>query len=209
VSAADYPLTFSVDYPDRDLNRLSSFFRLFTAIPVLLLFSLLTGTGDRAWIGDHTAGVASSGVALLLVPVAVMLLIRRTYPRWWFDWNRELVRFVNRIFAYLLLMDDRYPSTQDQQAIRLEFAFPDEKKLNRFLPLVKWILALPHYIVLLVLHLGAFFCAIAAWFAILFTGRYPLPLFDFVEGVLRWNNRVAAYMALLITDRYPPFSLRA
>ena len=204
-----YPLTFSVDYPDRPLNRISTFFRLFAAVPILILLSLLTGTGDRAWLaGAHTAGVAAGGVALLVPPVAMMLLIRRKYPRWWFDWNRELIRFVNRIAIYLALMDDRYPSTDEKQSVTVSLEHPDAKRLSRFLPLVKWLLAIPHYVVLLFLHLALVFSVVVAWFAILFTGRYPRRLFDFAEGVFRWNNRVVAYMALLATDAYPPFSLK-
>jgi hypothetical protein len=207
-SGGTYPLTFSIEYPDRPLNRLSTGFRVLLAVPILLLLTLLTGTGDRAWIGEHTAGVASGGVALLLAPVAAMLLFRRRYPRWWFDWNRELIRFVNRILVYVALMDDRYPSTEERQSVALEVDYPDAAGLSRWQPLVKWLLAIPHYIVLFFLHLAAVACIIAAWFAILFTGRYPRSLFDFVEGVLRWDNRVVAYFALLVTDRYPPFSLR-
>jgi hypothetical protein len=204
-----YPVRFSVDYPNRPLNRVSTLFRLLAAIPVLIMLTLLTGTGDRAWIGEHTAGVASGGVALLLVPVAVAVLVRRKYPRWWFDWNRELIRFLNRIGVYLVLMDDRYPSLDEQQSVHLEIDYPDPRELNRVLPLIKWLLAIPHYVALLFLHLAVIVCAVVAWFAVVFTGRYPRPLFDFVEGVFRWNNRVAGYMALLVTDRYPPFSLRA
>jgi hypothetical protein len=138
-----------------------------------------------------------------------MLLFREKYPRWWFDWNRELLRFMNRVGIYLALMNDRYPSTDDHQSVHLEFEYPDaERDLNRFLPLVKWLLAIPHYIVLAILYLGALFALIAAWFAILFTGRYPRGLFDYVEGVIRWHNRVVAYAAILVTDRYPPFRLR-
>jgi hypothetical protein len=207
-SSGGYPLTFSVDYPERPLNRLSTLLRLPAALPILFLATLLTGTGDRAWIGQHTFGVASGGVALLLFPVAVMLLFRRKYPRWWFDWNRELIRFLNRIAIYLTLMDDRYPSTEEQQAVHLDLEFPDAGRLSRWQPFVKWLLAIPHYLVLVMLHLAGLACAVVAWLAILFTGRYPRPLFDFIEGIFRWNNRVIAYMALLTTDRYPPFSLR-
>jgi len=207
-SGGGYPLTFSVDYPERPLNRLSTLLRLPAALPILFLTTLLTGTGDSAWIGQHTFGVASGGVALLLFPVAVMLLFRRKYPRWWFDWNRELIRFLNRIAIYLTLMDDRYPSTEEQQAVHLELEYPDAGRLSRWQPFVKWLLAIPHYLVLVVLHLAGLACAVVAWLAILFTGRYPRPLFDFIEGIFRWNNRVIAYMALLTTDRYPPFSLR-
>src|SRR4051812_30092066 len=138
-----------------------------------------------------------------------MILFREKYPRWWFDWNLELMRFTNRVGIYLALMDDRYPSTDEQQSVHLELGDLDARRdLNRWLPLVKWLLALPHYIVLFFLYIGVFFAVVAAWFAILFTGRYPRAIFDYVEGVIRWQNRVVAYAWILVTDRYPPFRLR-
>ena len=136
-----------------------------------------------------------------------MLLFRRKYPGWWFDWNLELTRFTTRISAYLLLLDDRYPSTDDHQSVHLDLERPDGNALSRWLPLVKWLLAIPHYIVLFALSIGAFFVVIYAWFAILFTGRYPRWAFDYNVGVMRWALRVEAYALLLTTDRYPPFSL--
>jgi hypothetical protein len=145
---------------------------------------------------------------LLVIPVVLMLLFRKKYPRWWYDWNLQLSRFSNRIAVYFALMDDRYPSTDEQQAVHLDFPYPVAEQLSRGLPLVKWLLAIPHYIVLVFLDIAAFFAAIGAWFAILFTGRYPRSLFDYIEGVIRWHNRVGAYAFLLITDRYPPFSLQ-
>ena len=145
---------------------------------------------------------------MLFFPPLLMIVFRQKYPRWWFDWNLELQRFENRVLAYLALMDDRYPSTDERQAVTLDYPYPDARQgLNRWLPLVKWLLAIPHYIVLFFLYIGAFFAIIFAWFAILFTGRYPQSLFDFVVGVARWHNRVTAYMFILITDKYPPFSL--
>jgi hypothetical protein len=138
-----------------------------------------------------------------------MLLFRKKYPRWWYDWNLQLARFSNRILAYRALMDDRYPSTDEEQAVHLDFAYPDaEHDLSRGLPLVKWLLAIPHYLVLIFLTIGAIIAAILAWFSILFTGRYQRSLFDYIEGVIRWSNRVAAYTAFLVTDEYPPFSLQ-
>ena len=138
-----------------------------------------------------------------------MLLFRKKYPRWWYDWNLELLRFANRVTVYASLMDDRYPSTDEAQSVRLDFPYPDaERDLERGLPLVKWLLAIPHYIVLFVLYLGALFAVIGAWFAILFTGRYPRGIFDYVEGVIRWGNRVTGYAFTLVTDQYPPFRLR-
>jgi hypothetical protein len=137
-----------------------------------------------------------------------MIVVRRKYPRWWFDWNLELLRFMNRVGVYLALMDDRYPATDDPQGVRLDIPYPDaERDLNQWLPLVKWLLALPHYVILVFLAIGAVVAVIFAWFAILFTGRYPRAVFHFVEGTLRWHNRVVGYAAIMVTDRYPPFSL--
>jgi Domain of unknown function (DUF4389) len=137
-----------------------------------------------------------------------MILFRQKYPGWWFDWNLQLLRFANRVDVYLALMDDRYPSTDEQQAVQLEFGYPDANHgLNRWLPLVKWLLAIPHYVALFLLYLGAIAVLIAAWFAILITGRYPRGIFDYVEGVLRWHNRVIGYAFILVTDEYPPFRL--
>ncbi len=207
---SEYPVKFAVDYPERQLNRLTSFFRIFTIIPIAILLSTITGYSNTySDIDGTTVTVVVSGIGILFVPVLLMILFRAKYPRWWFDWNLQLQRFSNRIGVYALLMEDRYPSTDDEQAVHLEYSYPDvEADLGRGMPLVKWLLAIPHYIVLFFLYIGAFFAVIAAWFAILFTGRYPRGLFDFVEGVLRWHNRVLCYAAVLVTDEYPPFRLR-
>ena len=205
-----YALTFDVEYPDRPLNRLTSAFRIFTVIPIAILLATLGTVSTATSSGDDYAGFAAAGGGLLFVPPLLMILFRQKYPRWWFDWNRELLRFTNRVYAYGVLLNDEYPSTDEQQYVRLELGYPDAKQgLNRWLPLVKWFLAIPHYIVLLFLYIAAVFAVIAAWFAILFTGRYPRALFDYVVGVMRWGNRVAAYAFLLVTDEYPPFRLSA
>ena len=204
-----YPVGFAVDYPDRPLNRLTTFFRVFTVIPIAILMGAVTGfsTGGRA--GDTTTTLAVGGIGLLFLPVLLMILFRRKYPRWWFDWNLNLQRFSNRIGVYLALMGDHYPSTTDEQSVHLTYPYPDvERELGRGMPLVKWILAIPHYFVLVFLYLGVVLAVIAAWFGILFTGRYPRVLFDFVEGVLRWHNRVVGYAFVLVTDHYPPFRLK-
>jgi hypothetical protein len=205
----DHPLTFSVDYPDRDLDRLSTAFRIFTVIPIAILAATLEGGSIGAQAGGNGVRYAGGGIGVLVLPVLLMLLFRKKYPRWWYDWNLQLTRFTTRIAVYLALMDDRYPSTDEQQAVHLNFPYPDaENDLSRGLPVVKWLLAIPYYVVLFFLSIGAVFAAIFAWFAILFTGRYPRSVFDYIEGVLRWYNRVGAYAFLLITDRYAPFSLR-
>ena len=204
----DYPARLEIDYPDRPLSRVSTFFRIFAAIPILILAGLLTGaTGSYSHSGSSTGAGAAAGGGVLVVPLILMLLFRRKYPGWWFDWNRELTRFSTRIGAYLALLDDQYPSTDEQQAVHLDLVPPDAEHLSRGLPLVKWLLAIPHYIVLFFLGIAAFFVVVFAWFAILFTGRYPRGAFDFVVGVFRWGLRVEAYAFLLITDEYPPFRL--
>jgi len=200
-----YPVQFSVDFPDRPLNRLTSFFRIFTVIPIGIVLGTVSG---QVWQSSSgRAAVVGAGGVLFLGPL-LMILFRLKYPRWWFDWNLELQRFANRVGIYLLLMDDRYPATDEHQSVHLDYRYPGAPaELNRFLPLVKWLLAIPHYIVLIFLNIGAVVVVIVAWFAILFTGRYPRGIFDYVQGVIRWHNRVAAYALVLITDRYPPFRL--
>jgi Domain of unknown function (DUF4389) len=204
-----YPVSFSVDYPERELNRLTTFFRIFTVIPIAIVAALLPGAELAGSAQSNGAGFsgAIAGGSLVVLPIVLMLLFRKKYPRWWYDWNLEMMRFANRIGVYLALMDDRMPSTDEQQAVHLDFAYPDAERLERGLPLVKWLLAIPHYIVLFFLYIGVFFAVIGAWFAILFTGRYPRGIFKFVEGTLRWHNRVVGYAFTLVTDDYPPFRL--
>jgi hypothetical protein len=203
-----YPVQFAVEYPDRPLSRLTTFFRIFTAIPILIVLGTIAGYSSQVGEGSESATVVVGGTALLFLPPLLLILFRQKYPRWWFDWNLELMRFTNRVGVYMALMDDRYPSTDEHQGVSLDFPYPDARTdLNRWLPLVKWLLAIPHLIVLFLLDIAVFFVLIAAWFAILFTQRYPRGLFEFVEGVLRWHNRVVAYAFALTTDRYPPFRL--
>ncbi len=205
-----YPVSFGVDYPDRTLNRVSTAFRIFAVIPIAIVAASISGYSSNEWDTGtgSTTTVVVSGTALLFLPPLLMILFRQKYPRWWFDWNLQLLRFSNRIGIYVALMDDRYPSTDEEQAVHLDFPYPDARNgLNRWLPLVKWFLAIPHYIVLAFLWLGAFFAVVFAWFAIVFTGRYPRGLFNYVEGVIRWHNRVVGYAYILVTDAYPPFRL--
>ena len=209
-----YPATFNVDYPDRPLDRVSTAFRLVTIIPIAIVLGALTGGGSNngttytvhGTIRERTYGVAVTA-GILFISTLLMIVFRQKYPRWWYDWNLQFSRFSARVSSYLALLRDEYPSTDEEQAVHLNFPYPDAKQLNQWLPLVKWFLAIPHYIVLFCMAIAAAFGIIFAWFAILFTGRYPKSIFDFVVGVQRWGLRVAAYAVILVTDEYPPFSL--
>jgi len=208
-NGSDYPVQLSVDYPDRALDWLTTLLRPLLALPILVVLGSVAGQAS-GWGHEEGQRVAAGTGGVLVLGPLLMLVFRRKYPRWWFDWNLELLRFGNRVLVYLALMDDRYPSTDEQQSVHLDIAYPDaERDLSRWLPLVKWLLALPHYLALAVLVLGAILAVIVAWLAILFTTRYPRMLFDFLEGVLRWYNRVVGYAFILATDRYPPFTLAA
>ncbi len=218
TQAESYSARLDIDYPEQ-LDRFSTFFRLIWAIPILIIASLLSATSGSTVTtvvvtetGKMVSQASESGggiVAGLFAATLLMIVFRQRYPRWWFDFGRELSRFGMRVGAYLALLTDEYPSTTDEQSVHLELDYPDvERDLNRWLPLVKWLLAIPHYIVLAFLAIGAILAILIAWFAVLFTGRYPRGLFDYVVGVARWGLRVQAYAILLLTDRYPPFSLR-
>jgi hypothetical protein len=214
----EYAARLDIDYSEK-LDRLTTFFRMIWIIPIAVILCLVSQAGETitntVFINEagqvvrttrDTAGGLASGLA---IATALMIIFRQCYPRWWFDFSRELTRFGARVSAYLFLLTDQYPSTVEEQSVHLEIDYPDAKNdLSRWMPLVKWLLAIPHYIVLFFLAIGALFAVVIAWFAILVTGRYPRSLFDFIVGVGRWGLRVDAYAFLLVTDRYPPFSLR-
>lgn len=203
-----YPVHFSVDYPDRQLDRLTTFFRVFIVLPIAIVLGVISGENWQWTVNGKTITIVIGTGGLLFFASLLMILFRQKYPHWWFDWNLQLMRFSNRVLAYIALMNDRYPSTDEEQSVHLDFPYPDvPRELNRWLPLVKWFLAIPHYVVLFFLDIAAVVAVIIAWFSILFTGHYPKELFDFVVGVFRWHNRVIAYAFVLVTDQYPPFRL--
>ena len=209
-TAQSYPARLTIDRPG-DLDRFSTLLRIFFLIPILVILALVSGGGGGSQFDAETGRRirdTGTGIALSIgFATALMILFRQRYPRWWFDFQLALTRFSYRVGAYAALLRDEYPSTEDEQAVHLELDYPDAKTLNRWLPLVKWLLAIPHYIVLFFLIVGAAVAVVLAWFAILITGRYPRPLFEYLVGVGRWSLRVGAYAFLLLTDRYPPFSL--
>jgi hypothetical protein len=183
---SDYPAALNIDYVSDGRNRITVFFRVVTLIPILLVVT---------------------GLQTLLWPVILMVLFRQKYPRWWFDFNLEVTKFTTRVSAYWMLLSDEYPSTDEEQSTHLTLDYPADGQLNRWLPLFKWILALPHYIVLWVLVMVAAILVFVSWFVILFTGKLPQGIHNYVVGVSRWSLRVQAYAFLLTTDKYPPFSL--
>ncbi|MDD4924623.1 MAG: DUF4389 domain-containing protein [Dehalococcoidales bacterium] len=208
-----YPASLKIDYPERPLNRLTTFFRLITVIPIGIILSLISGSVFEKTVNEAayeiTYEIGAAG-GIIFFALLLMILFRQKYPKWWFDWNVALTKFMYRVSTYVALLRDEYPSTDEEQAVHIEIKYPDVKnELNSGMPLIKWFLAIPHYFILAFLIVAAIICVIIAWFAILFTGKYPEGLFNFVSGVMRWGLRVEAYAFLLITDRYPPFSLDA
>ncbi|MFB6291305.1 MAG: DUF4389 domain-containing protein [Candidatus Bipolaricaulia bacterium] len=213
-ASREKPTRLEIDYPDRELDRVTTFFRPIVAIPILIILGTLSGgpvfwesvPWDWGWF-SHLEWQETGAAAFVVVPTALMIIFRSKYPRWWFDWNLQLAKFGARVFSYMALLTDVYPSTDDEQGVHLDLHYPEvSEELTSWKPLVKWFLAIPHYFVLFFLNTATTMVIILAWFAILFTGRYPRELFKFVVNVFHWNLRVLAYVFLLITDKYPSFT---
>jgi hypothetical protein len=202
-----HPVSLKIDYPERS-DRLTVFFRFLLVIPVFIILILLTSVSyDSENASEDVERVYSAGI--VFAPTLLMIVFRQKYPRWWFDWNLALTGFSLRVASYVLLLRDEYPSTDEAQSVHVTIPYPDvEKDLERWMPLVKWFLIIPHVIVLGILLAGVTLCTFPVWFIILFTGRYPRSIFDFIVGFLRWSLRVYAYAFLLTTDIYPQFSLQ-
>ena len=200
----EYPVALEIDYPDGPRDWLTALLRPIVALPIIVVLALISGPTVHGH-GHNWSGAAGG---ILFLATVVMLVFRHKYPEWWFDWNVGLTAFCLRVMVYIALLRDEYPSTHDEQAVHLYIPYPDAAtELSRWLPLVKWLLVLPHMIIVSLLGIAAVVSVIIAWFAILITGQYPRRLFHFVVGVMRWWVRVAAYAFLLTTDRYPPFRL--
>ena len=186
----EYPVNLKIDYPESS-DRLTAVFRLILVIPIVIILALISTYAEA-----------------LSFAIAMMILFKEKYPKWWFDWNIGITKFAYRIVAYVFLMRDEYPSTDDDQSVHLTIPFPDVKQdLKRWMPLVKWILVIPHIIALIIIFIGVVLGTIFALIAILFTGKYPIAILRFNEGFLRWALRVSAFALLLTTDKYPPFRL--
>ena len=190
-TTASYPLTYDVEYPG-ELSRWLIFVKWLLAIPHLIVV--------------YGLGVAAS---LLTFIAFFAILFTKRYPRELFDFVVNINRWNANVISYLFLLRDDYPPFSWDSGlypVTYEVAYPEE--LSRWLIFVKWLLVIPHIIVLSFLFVGMFLALIAAWFAILFTGRFPESLFRFVVGVNRWQLRANAYMNLMC-DEYPPFSMEA
>lgn len=204
---ASYPAKLTVEYtPVHD--RWTACLRIFYAVPIVIIWALLF-TGPGGGSSDHGSGSGAAwGAGIVFLPALLMIVFRQKYPRWWYDWNLNLMKFGMRVAAFVLLLRDEYPSTDEEQAVRVDFPYPDARAgIDRWLPLVKWLLALPHYFCLFGLGVAVAVFTVVSWFAILFTGSYPRAMFDLVVGAMRWGLRVSAYAFLLVTDEYPPFRL--
>ena len=190
AGAPGYPVRYDVEYPE-ELSRWLIFVKWLLAIPhFMILWALSIAAGVMGFIAFFA------------------ILFTKRYPRGLFDFVVNFNRWSLNVDAYTGLLRDEYPPFSwepGQYAVTYEVDYPEQ--LNRWLPLIKWPLAIPHIIVLLFLFIGAFVAWVIAWFAILFTKRFPRGLFDFVVGVTRWQYRVDAYTGLL-RDEYPPFSLK-
>jgi Domain of unknown function (DUF4389) len=192
VTPSDYPVTFDIEYPER-LSRWKIFVKWLLAIPHFIIVYLL---------------VLVAGVLEFIAFFAV--LFTKKWPRGLFDFTVQIYRWTANVYAYAVtLQRDEYPPfSGDAGQYPLTFDVEYDDNLSRWQIFVKWLLAIPHYIVLLFLGLAASVVVFIAFFAILFTGRYPRGMFDFVTGVARWWFRVQAYAFWFMTDRYPPFSLK-
>lgn len=189
--AAEYPIRFDVEYPER-LSRWKIFVKWLLAIPHLIIIYLL-------------------GIVLnVMVLIAFFaILFTKKWPRGMFDFAVQIQRWTWNVYAYVLLLRDEYPPfSGDSGEYPLTYEVEYREDLSRWMIFVKWLLAIPHFIVLSVLVIAAAVVGVIAFFAILFTGRYPRGMFDFVVGTMRWYQRAYGYAFLLFTDRYPPFSLR-
>jgi hypothetical protein len=208
-AAPVYPVRLWMEYPER-LSRLSTFFRLLLAIPVFIFVALLSGGSVDAqqWDPDQTqnTGVAASSViGGVLLAIWITILLRRNIPRWLFDFYVAVQRFSYRALAYFALLIDKYPAFEGNWYLQYWVDYPERPSRWKVL-FWKLITSIPHFFILIFLSIAAAIVVFIAWFAILFTAKFPRGMHDFVVGVLRWYARVHAYFASL-TDAFPPFSL--
>ena len=184
----------------RKRNRATTFFRPILIIPILIFVGTFSSSNSGATSISFT----------LAVPVLLALVFRNIYPSYIYGFNQSFLELQNRISLYALYLTDEFPSIEKSKYVTI--TLPEVrggKALNRWLPLVKWLLAIPLYVVGVVYLAVTVIYTIIAWFNILFTGKYPKFAIDFVVGTVQFWNRVTGYAFILVTDEYPTFSVKA
>ena len=190
-----------IDVSLTERNRLTAFFRIILVVPALVFLASFSPTSA---FSEDSLGIYAG---LLALPAALAIVIRQVYPSYVLAFNEALLSLQTRVDAYLLLLTDEYPSIEENDVVSVTFPEVDAKQLNRWLPLIKWLLALPLYIVGVVYVIYAALLTVIAWFSVLFTGNYPEFCAEGVVGTIAYWNRVAGYALLMVTDEYPTFSL--
>ncbi len=190
-----------IDVSLTERNRLTAFFRIILVVPALVFLASFSPTSA---FSEDNLGIYAG---LLALPAALAIVVRQVYPSYVLAFNEALLSLQTRVDAYLLLLTDEYPSIEENDLVSVTFPEVDAKQLNRWLPLVKWLLALPLYFVGIVYVIYAALLTLFGWFSILFTGNYPEVCAEGVVGTIAYWNRVAGYALLMVTDEYPTFSL--
>ena len=181
-------------------DQVSGLFRYILIVPVLIFAAAFAPGGAES---------LSIGMGVVVLPTLLAIVFRGVYPSYALRFNQSIVELSTRITAYALLLNDNYPSIEANSSVRVVFPdVEDGKKLNRLLPLVKWLLAIPLYIVGIVYTIYGLIMLIVGWFAVIFTKAMPQAVAEVLFGVTRFWNRVLGYAFLLVTDEYPSFSLR-
>jgi Mn2+/Fe2+ NRAMP family transporter len=186
-----------VDLDNRDKS--TALFRLFLAVPVLIFLSSFSE------FADDLPGVLGG---LLVLPVVLSMLFRNVYPSYVLAFNKALLELSNRVNAYVLVLTDEYPSIEANQKVRLIYPEIDGgKKLSPWMPLVKWFLAIPLFLLGIIYAIYAFALTLVSWFSVITKGFYPEDKAEEVIKVIAYWNRLYGYALLLVTDEYPSFSL--
>ena len=192
-----------IDVTLTDRNRVTALFRLVLVVPIaIFVASFAPSIAD-----SESSDLNALFTGFLALPVVLALVFRQVYPSYLLAFNEALLSLQTRVNAYVFLLTDEYPSIEENDVVSVTFPEVDAKALNRYLPLVKWLLAIPLYIVGIAYIVYGAFLTLFAWFSILFTGNFPEFCAEGIVGVIAYWNRVAGYALVLVTDEYPTFSL--
>jgi len=192
-----------IDVTMTERNRTSALFRLILVVPIAIFVAAFTPSVAGLDSGDMN----SLNAGFFALPVALAIVFRQVYPSYLLSFNEALLSLQTRVNAYVCLLTDEYPSIEDNDVVSVTFPEVDAKALNRWLPLVKWFLAIPLYVVGIVYIFYGLFLTGCAWISILFSGNFPEFCAEGIVGVIAYWNRVVGYALVLVTDEYPTFSL--